>query len=333
MVQICDDKWAIVDSCIDDSGAPVALKYLQSIGVDVKTCVPLIVITHWHDDHIRGISKLVEECSSASVCLPIALSEREFLAFVGVIQGTKPKNIRSGVSEIYGVYEALRQRSSRPIFAIANRSIFSQYGCHIWALSPRDSVFASFLEDIAAVFPAAGMENKISFTSGPNKVAVALLVRLEGQDIILGSDVERSQWHDIVLDTNREQCDATVFKVPHHGSFNAHEIGVWNSMLRRDPIAVVTPWRLGGGELPMRGDVSRICSLTSRAYATSSRPVVSKRVSKQRHPSCRRLIRASRVKLGSMQLGTGMIRLRANTDGIGGWTVETLGAACRLDKY
>ena len=48
-------EWIIVDSCVDEAGHPAALNYLRQIGVDAGRSVRMIVVTHWHDDHIRGI--------------------------------------------------------------------------------------------------------------------------------------------------------------------------------------------------------------------------------------------------------------------------------------
>ena len=50
--------WVVVDSCIDSDGTSSALNYLESIGLNPSRDVALIVATHWHDDHIRGMSQL-----------------------------------------------------------------------------------------------------------------------------------------------------------------------------------------------------------------------------------------------------------------------------------
>ena len=56
VVHIGQGRWVIVDSCITDAREPQALDYLLSIGVDPAAAVTLIVATHWHDDHIRGMA-------------------------------------------------------------------------------------------------------------------------------------------------------------------------------------------------------------------------------------------------------------------------------------
>ena len=76
----------LVDSCLDKHGIPGALRYLESIGLDPAQAVALSVATHWHDDHIRGMARLVEACGQAAFCCAGALSRKEFLAAVHALE-------------------------------------------------------------------------------------------------------------------------------------------------------------------------------------------------------------------------------------------------------
>lgn len=52
-------EWVIIDSCISAAASdPAPIHYLASIGVDPDLEVGLVVATHWHDDHIRGMERL-----------------------------------------------------------------------------------------------------------------------------------------------------------------------------------------------------------------------------------------------------------------------------------
>lgn len=57
-------NWALIDSCLTPEGEPAGLEYLEILGVDPADVV-LIVASHWHDDHIGGMAKLVQACSNA----------------------------------------------------------------------------------------------------------------------------------------------------------------------------------------------------------------------------------------------------------------------------
>src|SRR5450755_4692064 len=64
-VHLGDGTWLLVDSCIDPaSNAPAASTYLQQIGVkSAQVCA--IIASHWHDDHVGGMSQLAAMYSSA----------------------------------------------------------------------------------------------------------------------------------------------------------------------------------------------------------------------------------------------------------------------------
>ena len=50
-----------------------ALEYLQRIGHNPASSVRLIVATHWHDDHIRGLAEVVRTCAAADFYCSSAL--------------------------------------------------------------------------------------------------------------------------------------------------------------------------------------------------------------------------------------------------------------------
>ena len=87
VLHVGDGKWLIVDSCIHpESSLPAALDYLFQLKVDVNEAVKLVVATHWHDDHIRGISGVFNACQSAELVISGALQVDEFLKLVALYQ-------------------------------------------------------------------------------------------------------------------------------------------------------------------------------------------------------------------------------------------------------
>lgn len=87
VVHVGEGSWIIVDSCINDAGKPQALDYLLGMGIDPAKAVELVVATHWHDDHIRGMNELVGACREAEFCCAGALLQREFLTAVYTLDG------------------------------------------------------------------------------------------------------------------------------------------------------------------------------------------------------------------------------------------------------
>ena len=320
--------WVLVDSCLDANRRPRALAYLESIGVNPAQAVRLVVATHWHDDHIRGMARLVEVCGRADFCCASVLCQKEVLAAVHALESRHLSAAGSGLREIHGVFSRLRQGSLPLKQAVANRPIFSRRTCRIWALSPSDAAFLKFLKSIGGLLPREGEAKRRVPSLSPNEAAVALWVEVGDIQLLLGSDVERGAWAEILKSNERPAGNASAFKVPHHGSISAHVPDVWTEMLDADPFAVLTPWRRCGRSLPRQRDAQRILSHTPNAYATARTSSSTAR----RSTAVERTIRESGVELRRLVLSPGAVRLRRRIDSQARWEVEMFGPACHLQE-
>ena len=329
IIHIGNGNWVIVDSCLNKESSPVALSYLQNMGLDPTEVVRLIVATHWHDDHIRGMSRLVEVCDHADFCCASVVCTQELLTMVGALSNRPLSESSSGLQELYQVMSLLTERTSSPLRAISNRLIFNQDGCEIWSLSPFDRDFDAFLQELDRLIPKENETKRRIASLTPNKVAIVLLVKFDDTSILLGSDLERQGWLEILEIRERPRFRSSVFKIPHHGSTNANEDRVWTEMLDPEPIAAVTPWRMGGRSLPTTEDVRRVLSYTSRAYATvppgnlTRRPI-------RRSGMVDKTIRESGINIRRLRTSNGMVRLRKEIGNQSDWDIELIGSAYQL---
>lgn len=333
ILHLGDGEWAIIDSCLDSDGRPGALRYLDEIGVDPAENVSLIVASHWHDDHIRGMANLVQLCPRAQFCCAAALCSEEFLVYVGALERRHLSSSGSGLREMYGVFSHLGEiAKTAPIHAIANRVLFSNKTCTVSSLSPDDSVLGRFLKSVGQLVPDRG-ENKSRVRDlSPNEASVALWIDAKEFALLLGADLEKEGWRSIVVDGARPFGKASAFKVAHHASENAHEQRVWDEMLETDTFAVIAPWRLGGKILPKIDDAARILRATNNAWITNadlSSP------SKPRHSNrvVEKTLRESGVKMQQLSRDNHMVRLRRTIGSGSHWTVETFGSARHLRDY
>jgi len=120
------------------------------------------------------------------------------------------------------------------------------------------------------LLPKEGESKRRIPSISPNDVAVVLWIKAGDLVVLLGSDLENRGWVEILQSTTRPAGIASAFKVPHHGSENAHEPNVWKRMLEPNPHAVLTPWSKGGRTLPKKSDTQRILSCTQNAYASAT---------------------------------------------------------------
>ncbi|NOX62146.1 MAG: hypothetical protein GXP42_09415 [Chloroflexi bacterium] len=337
-------KWVLVDSCIDPiAKAPATLHYLSHLGVDIAQAVKLIVATHWHDDHVRGISTVFQKCQSAELVISTALSKDKFLELIGLYHSGSVMQ-SSGIDEFVHIFQQLDKRKKQgvrfnaPKFALADRVLFREeislgtttVEANISSLSPSDEAVLQALLAFERLFPHR-LESKKRITSpSPNHASVALWCAIGDSRILLGADLEctsnpKTGWSVILDDSSVLDRKASVFKVPHHGSKNAHHDGIWDNVLIRGPFAILTPYNRGSTSLPSSNDIARIVSLTSHAFLTAP---TATRSTKWRKKVVRDTVKQATKNIRNVHQGWGHIRLRKR---IGypnkAWRVELFGDA------
>ncbi len=291
VVHLGDGQWMIVDSCLDPSAKqPVSLLYLEKLGIDVVAAVKVVLVTHWHDDHIRGLSTVVEKCKSARVCYSAALLKQEFLSLVSTYSGRLSLVDRhtAGTKEISCVIKALESRvrdnetycSGSLVPVVADKVLFEanarDYRCTVRSLSPSDKAFEKALISFSQMIPDENDE-RVTLTSHniQNHNAIALWIQFDDQKILLGSDLEETGnpqmgWSAVVDSVVRPPGKAGIFKIPHHGSPNGHHAKVWAEMVENDnPVSIVTSYSKGSTPRPQNSDIARIKKYTSNLFYTS----------------------------------------------------------------
>jgi hypothetical protein len=191
----------------------------------------------------------------------------------------------SGLSEFQKIYEMLLSRAEHkpkrlvsPMLATENKRLIFLEGsdrpstASITALSPSDGRIKISISEFAASLPNTG-ENQKRVNPDQNDTSVALWVQFGEQYVLLGADLEHTGHHGegwlAVVEAFQGNSKAHIYKVPHHGSENAHHQEVWNQLLIPNPIAVVTPYSSGKYPLPRPSDLARMRELTSDLYCTS----------------------------------------------------------------
>lgn len=286
VAHIGDGAWIVVDSCIDrHSQEPVALDYLRGLQVDVASQVKLVIATHWHDDHIQGLAKILEASRSAKFVNSAAYALNDLMKVVGLGNKTAPQ--ASATREYDGIVKVLMLRRSTgekraavgPINALANRKLLAltgaerSVGAEVFALSPSDGVFNRARAEAELSNAIAAIERgRRPSRQGPNQLCVVLWLKIGLLSVLLGADLEHISgttegWNAIIDSTERPEGRAMVFKVPHHGSANADCPNCWTDLLLENSLAILTPY--SPSRLPKSTDISRLCRRTRQVFLTS----------------------------------------------------------------
>lgn len=332
VLHIGQGKWIVVDSCEDETGYPQPLRYLADMRVDPASAVVLVVATHWHDDHIRGMGRLVDECRTAKFVCASAFTKHEFLVAVRALDDRRRSAPGSGLKELHSVFLTLRERQVQSLWAIADRLVLTEDDCKVWSLSPGDVVVADFLRSVCSDRAQAGQKKDRLPTLSPNRMSVTLWVTVKNIAALLGGDLPKKEWLNILEHCQSREGTASVFKVPHHGSPDADDPRIWAEMLETEPYAVLTPWHKGGKSRPTAADARRLLSYSKNAYATT-RGVSRVRRSRELRRLVRRSTADTDIDLRSAVAPIGAIRLRRAIDKAEDWRVELFGGACHLTEY
>lgn len=284
LVHVGDGDWVIVDSCIDrKSGQPIALDYLRSIGVNVASQVKLVVATHWHDDHIRGIAQVLHATPGARFVDSDAYPFKELVEMVE-IGATSPSH-SSATKEYHQILSILKKRQERgqraetvgPVRAIANRRLLALTNAEralqaeVFSLSPADSSIALARAELSYALDAIKDRSRPP-KQGANEFSIVLWLKVGALDVMLGADLEHVSgttegWRAILRSAERPSGHARFFKVPHHRSENADCPESWTELLSQQPIAVVTAH--SPSRRPRPSDISRLCARTQHVLLTS----------------------------------------------------------------
>ncbi len=279
LVHLGQGDWMIVDSCVGANDAIPVLDYLRSLGVDPAAAVKLVVATHWHDDHVRGISEIVRVCDQARFACSGVLSAKELIEGIGSLtsrKGFEAPRTTSGVAEMSNTLSLLASSRGRPTaeWTLEGQVLFERRvapGCSVRALAPAHPVLTRAHQQISSLLEQATSRR----VPRPelNRGAIVLWVEVADLALLLGSDLQETRnpetgWTAVCDCPVRLPGRADVFKVPHHGSKNGHQPRVWDEMLVVSPEAVVCPNSLAGNHLPTAEDIQRLCQL-GRVHLTA----------------------------------------------------------------
>lgn len=339
-VHVGAGQWLIIDSCIDQQTKrnPV-LDYLSTLGVETSRDVVLVVGTHAHDDHIAGLSNVLGQCEAATFVCSSALTAEEFMSTVEAdadIERLFRKTIRSEYRKIFEILSDRDVTDSRPpaMHALEMRELWSRPAtkdipsASAVSLSPSDQAVIRARAALAAGLAKSTDRRRIQLVD-PNEFAVAMWVNVGDIALLLGADLtsgpEGCGWGAVVSRFS-SALRASAFKIPHHGSPNAHHDGVWSKLVTDDVISLLAPFRMGRRPLPADDDIQRIKLTSSAVYCSANpkAPALSKDVKRTR---------AALASLGATNIRfegrTGQVRARRARDWAD-WRVECQSPAMQL---
>ena len=339
VIKIGVDKWIIIDSCINpNTGVVLALEYLQTINVDYSKVV-LIICTHWHNDHIRGLANVLSECINAEFCFSAVHDLQKFLLLCELDHTKSSKGSISSTNEFANCLEIINKRGTYFTRAQSDLVLYSlnenTLDFSLYALSPSPKTISNFDSEISQLITELGKRNTAIINKSPNDKSVALLLKFGSHRVLLGADLEIGQdefegWRHVVKHSKvTDQNKAKLYKVPHHGSHNGYLTEIFDILVDSTSILKLTPFKTS--DLPRQEMLDKYSSHSDAIYLTSN-TIVSKKA-KKRDSSIEKFIDQSVVSLVEAKYSHGIIRSRIDyTIPRSEWTTELFEAALKYQK-
>lgn len=346
LIHVGDGRWIAIDSVALDPSS-VSRQYLENLGVNLATQVDVIIATHWHDDHVRGIADLFEQCSQAEFVFPQAMLDDEFVRFASAFQGQASRKFSTGVEEFGKILtlagSRLKPGSKWPLRSAANGYVGYRKGAgklshgqvvSLEALSPSHFDLQAFLARVSGVVPDPRVLQRAP-VYGRNDVSSAFWLQIGDSAVLFGADVENnshenSGWNAVLSSSTMPDVKARLVKIPHHGGKSGHHNGMWADMLAPEPIGTLTPWAKGRGRLPSQSDVQRLTKLTSSAFSTGPAAVTTETT----QPTIvAKVLKKDNVVLRRAADTVGHVRHRAKVNHAElEWSTDLFGRACLLSE-
>ena len=315
------NEYVVIDSFINPvTKNPIAIDYLNSMNEPI-TSIKKMVVTHWHSDHIRGVSAILEKAGeNIKIVLNPIIKHEEFNRFLQY--GINEK--QESTSEFNNILSIIKQRGpSCVVIAGCDKRIFSDEistPVELFSLSPQDSEVVEYINALNT----EQQDTSIEYLDN-NLLSVVILMKYFDQGILLGGDMENSSnknngWNAIVNNYSHTSVHPSLFKVPHHGSSTGHNKDVWEKILADMPISVLSTYNKST-KLPKDTDVKRLVSLSKKVY------VVGNKIKRDRVLEQKLRKNKSNISIELIPQDIGLVRYRRNITSMNReCLIETFGA-------
>lgn len=303
LVHYGDGNWIIIDSCTYNGDI---LPYEFMIKAEINPLqVQHIICSHWHDDHVSGLSDLLEACPKAYFRVPM-ITNAQVLPQYFVYKSLK--SVKEDEKEAWKMFQAcldvLEKRElgeeddpalKKPCFVKSESSIvdIDTHNTHvsIKALSPSNSMCELFGKMLVN-----GDAENCEFDDSSidtNMCSITLGISFgNNKHAFLGSDLECNRDKNAACESCVGECSKrhglgmcdlkmnphfealrkiSYTKINHHSSQNGYCCDYWDDYVTEDCIGVSTAFTSKG--LPRKEMVYRYLKNNSEYYLTSYNPL------------------------------------------------------------
>lgn len=294
VVHMADNKWMIIDSC-KSGGEILPLYYLQKKDVSLDNVI-FVVCTHWHTDHVRGMSEVLSQCHNAKFVMPAFSDKKKVFEtlFKGSISNQSPI-----AKELHGCLKAIRERQgglNRPMYLGPRDDIrtipYNGVNVELRSFSPSDHAKELYDQLLAQSTFQAMAETELETNMCSSVIDITTDNRL--LNILLGADLECNRedqtnlnckneceacssmgWCNVIFESEKYQQRGkyNYIKAAHHSSVNGYCPSLMDEKVdKATTIITTTVFENGAGvRLPQQDMMSQYLSKVDNYFITASR--------------------------------------------------------------
>ena len=283
VIRMPQDNYGVID-CFNKSfpskDGNETLNFLKSRNVK---SLEFLAITHFHYDHVMGISQLIEHFQEIKyIWRPAAMNGAQLRSLVSseelvarIHGSTKASRLAAELRKIFSLIGE-RVRSEKTMLDHAKLSLplypkkagkNDNTDVTITCIAPSSSEINAFEKCLANCFDSEQkMLQKIP-SELHNRTSLGLLIKSKNTRLILGGDVEKANWKEAHKEY-KDDMDVDFVKISHHGSRNGYCVGLWEAFSKSSkPTSVFSVY--SSRKLPKQVALDHIRDYTSGIFTPS----------------------------------------------------------------
>lgn len=283
VLELPQGGWGVIDcyaSTMRDPATNLTCQFLHSRHVQ---SLEFLALSHPHADHYRGLLDLLDAFPVRRFWRFGGLSSQELPRLIrGLRQDARERrNTRQGsearyLQDVLERVAALRRNRSlqvtamqdvKPLYPTPHGQSPPSGVAQVFSLGPQTGSVETYQEQLSRCFDREDRLLPNLPGLNQNMISAALRVVYGGTTLILGGDVERQGWEEIVAAVAPDWLAAQAVKVSHHGSPTGYSAGLWALFCAHgQPTAVITPYHRF--RLPTRETYDHIRQYTPHVATT-----------------------------------------------------------------
>lgn len=283
IVRLPNGRWGVVDCYAPTPDDPATNPTIDFLKRKRVRNLEFVCLTHPHDDHFRGMSQ-VFNCFQVRRFWRFPLTYEDLVNLVCLqrisVEETNDASRHEAINDLQKTLALTGELMEKnPTFRISTPEVNTvlypwpvrgngAVEVEIRAIAPVGGAVQRFHRALRRCFTREGTLSDDAPSLKCNELSIALLIRYGGVRVILGGDVERSNWESVLEAVDRRDLRSRAVKVSHHGSRTGYCDGLWPvlSGRRTRPVAVVAPSLKH--RLPDRDAIEHIQEYVQALYVT-----------------------------------------------------------------